>query len=330
MHTTELIDKVRELYKDCQNFRKIARDLKMDHSVVRYMVNNNYNRAKKKRGPKKKIDKRSNLRIKKEVRRLQGDSQKITANKIKINCDVDASVRTIQKALSVLGFGYGKVPKKLPLKPAHKTKRVELARDWIADNLINKNIVFSDEKRFSFDGPDNWFSWYDPMDPPSRIKRQLKGGGIMVWGMTLPSGKIRVRKLEGRVDSSVYTSLLKHHVKPYLNSELGEGNYFLQQDNCKVHVSKETKKYLNSAGIKTFEWPSMSPDMNIQENIWQMISSIVYDGKQFDSADDLWENVVNAVDQINNSRLDTIKKIYDGYNGRLLKVIENNGNEIPY
>ena len=57
-----------------------------------------------------------------------------------------------------------------------------------------------------------------------------------------------------------------------------------------------------------------------------MISSIVYDGKQFDSADVLWENIVNAVDQLNNSRLETVKKIYDGYNGRLLKVVENNGN----
>jgi hypothetical protein len=74
----------------------------------------------------------------------------------------------------------------------------------------------------------------------------------------------------------------------------------------------------------------MSPDMNIQENIWQMISSIVYDGKQFDSADVLWENTVNAVDQLNNSRQETVKKIYDGYIGRLLKVIENNGNEISY
>jgi hypothetical protein len=76
--------------------------------------------------------------------------------------------------------------------------------------------------------------------------------------MTLPSGKIWVRRLDGRVDSSAYTSLLKHHVKPYLKSELGEGNYFLQQDNCKVHVYKETKKSLNSAGIKTFEWPSIN------------------------------------------------------------------------
>ncbi len=87
---------------------------------------------------------------------------------------MDVTVRTIQRGLSELGFGYKKVPKKLPLTKYHKDKRVVLSQEYIAENIINQNLAYTDEKRFSFDGPDNWLSWYDPYDPP-RINRQQKG-----------------------------------------------------------------------------------------------------------------------------------------------------------
>ena len=143
--------------------------------------------------------------------------------------------------------------------------------------------MFSDEKRFCKDGPDSWRTWYDPFDPPVRIKRQMDGGSIMVWGMVLPNGQIHVELLRGRVDSDAYIKLLKYKVKPYLNKELGAGNFYLQQDNCSVHVSKKTTTYLTSAEIKTFKWPSLSPDLNLQEHVWKLMSDIVYDGKQFDT-----------------------------------------------
>ena len=81
-----------------------------------------------------------------------------------------------------------------------------------------------------------------------------------------------------------YISIIKYKVKPIINKSFDEGSYLLQQDNCKVHVSAQTLRYLKSAKIKTFEWPSMSPDLNIQENVWKMISDIVYDQTQYFSA----------------------------------------------
>ena len=126
--------------------------------------------------------------------------------------------------MSEMGFGYGKI-KKLPLTKQHKYRRVFLAKQWISENFINQNVIFSDEKRFSFDGPDSWFYWYDPIDPPSRIKRLMNGGGIMVWGMTFPNGEIHVEKLDGRVDSTKYISLIKYKVKPIINKSFDESSY---------------------------------------------------------------------------------------------------------
>lgn len=330
MYSKDLIEKVRELYNQNKNIRETSRILNINYSTVNYMIKNDYARVKIKPGPKKIIKNRLKTRIKRQAKIIKSKNQKVTANKIKNNCDIDASLRTVQRALSELGLTYNKIPKKLPLTKAHKQKRVECARKWIAENLISQNVVFSDEKRFKFDGPDNWCSWFDPFDPPIRVKRQMGGGGIMVWGMTLPNGEIYVEKLEGKVDSIKYISLLKYKVKPHLILKYPNNNFLFQQDNCKIHISKATTQYLKSAQINTFEWPSMSPDMNIQENIWQLISEIVYDQQQYNDNDLLWEAIKKAVNEINSNKKDMIKNIYTKYNSRLLKVIDNKGNEIPY
>jgi len=75
---------------------------------------------------------------------LKDENSKVTAARIKENCSIDASIRTVRRELARLGFGYGNVTKKLPLFKVQKTRRIELARKWINENLISKNIVFSD------------------------------------------------------------------------------------------------------------------------------------------------------------------------------------------
>ena len=166
MYSEDLRKKVRDIFKKAKNYRSVASKIDMQPSTVHYFVKNDYSRLKKKTGPRKKITSRQTTKIKLEVKRLQSKNQRVYARKIKEDCEVEASVRTIQRAMSQLGLTYKKTPQKLPLTTSHKIERVEFARKWIGDNVLSKNVVFSDEKRFSFDGPDNWFSWYDPFDPP--------------------------------------------------------------------------------------------------------------------------------------------------------------------
>lgn len=330
MHSIELINIVRNLYDTHKCYRKVSEILQIHHSSIIYMVNNDYYKPKRKRGPPPKITNREKTKIKKEVKRLNKENKKVTASKLKESCNLSVSLRTITRKLNELGFVSSSVPKKVPLNAKHKLHRVELARKWINDGFFSNNIIFSDEKRFCFDGPDSWRSWYDPFDPPIRIKRQMGGGGIMVWGMVLPDGEVYVELLEGRVNSDKYINLLKYKVKPYLNHRFGAENYYLQQDNCSVHVSKQTLNYMKSAKIKTFEWPSMSPDLNIMENVWKMLSDIVYDGNQFYKADAMWLSVKNAVDQINLTKRENIKSFFTRYGSRLLAIIDNKGNQLKY
>lgn len=146
MYSEDLRKKVRDLFSKDKNYRSVACKLDMQVSTVHYLVNNDYSRKKKKTGPRKKITSWQKSKIKLEVKRLQSLQKPVFASKIKNNCQLEANLRTVQRAMSQLGLAYKKIPQKLPLTDNHKKERVDFARKWIGDNVLSKNVVFSDEK----------------------------------------------------------------------------------------------------------------------------------------------------------------------------------------
>ena len=57
-------------------------------------------------------------------------------------------------------------------------------------------------------------------------------------------------------------------------------NFSFVQDNCTIHKTKEVENYLKSQKIRIIDWLSRSPDLNIIENVWKVMSDIVYDKGQ--------------------------------------------------
>ena len=47
---------------------------------------------------------------------------------------------------------YQNIPRKILLTKVHKERRVGFVKKWI-------RTIFSDEKRFTLDGPDNWMTY---------------------------------------------------------------------------------------------------------------------------------------------------------------------------
>ena len=93
-----------------------------------------------------------------------------------------------------LGFAYKFVNKQLPLTKAHKAARLRFAEKHLTVQTDWTKIVFSDEKKFQKDGPDNQGSLHD-LNPrakaaPHRLKRQNGGGGVMVLGAMASNEKI--------------------------------------------------------------------------------------------------------------------------------------------
>ena len=126
--------------------------------------------------------------------------------------------------------------------------------------MLTLRRLFTDEKRFKFDGPDEWCTWSRRGELVVQNKRQMGGGRVMVWGMIFANGNIWLEWLKGRQNCESYKQLLDKKALLMIRREMGN-DFFLQQDNCSIHVSKFMKEWMVKVNMTTLEWPARSPDL---------------------------------------------------------------------
>ena len=79
--------------------------------------------------------------------------------------------------------------------------------------------------------------------------------------------------------------------------------YSIVQDNCQVHKARIIQNYFEENRIKCITWPAKSPDLNVIENVWKMISDVDYNQCQPLNKIDLERRVNDAVLIINRTGL---------------------------
>ena len=297
MHSKEVVCLARKKREDGLSIRRIAMDLKLSKSTVEYMLKTNSER-KKERGWKRSICKRTEKRMKRTVTRLLTSGEKVTARKVKEKCELDVNVRTEQRTLHRIGLKYAKAKKKLTLTKKHKGARLECDKRWLTKHVDFKKVIFTDEKRFKFDGPDGWCIWLRRGGPVVLNKRQMGGGRVMVWGMIFANGNIWLEWLKARQNSESYKQLLDEKALPRIRREMGN-DFVLKQDNCSIHMSKLMKEWMAKVNMTTLEWPERSPDLNLIENIWEMLAQLVCDGPEIMKEPQQWEPILGANKKIN-------------------------------
>ena len=216
------------------------------------------------------------------------------------------------------------------LHPRHVTARYAWARHQLERGAgVWKWTIFSDEKRFSLDGPDMLASYWRDRRGGYRWqpRRQQGGGGLMVWGCFSYRGKGKLVVVENNMDAKRYTDVLEESLLPFLEELNPEGATF-QQDGASSHRAIHTKKWLYNNMVSTMIWPACSPDMNPIENLWSQLSRTVSQGgRQFDEFDDLREAIFHAWDII---PLERLQSLATSMPRRLVELVDKRGGPTKY
>ncbi|GBB95132.1 hypothetical protein RclHR1_24820003 [Rhizophagus clarus] len=182
---------------------------------------------------------------------------------------VTVSSRTIRRRLGESGGKFVKETFKPLLSEKHRANRLKWAKkhqkfDW-------KQVIFTDESTFQL-FQSNRKVWKFVGRP--KIFRTVKHPQkVHVWGCFSFSGFGKLICFERNLDALFMCSIYERGLLPSACELFGEDSidWILQEDNDPKHRSKICKKWKEENEVTVLPWPSMSPDQNPIENVWQLL-----------------------------------------------------------
>jgi len=310
------------------SYGKLSNKYGLKRSSIQYIIDN-YGKQHKKRGPKEKINKNDKRRMISVLSDSRVTNVKCSSKNILKDLNLSVSSRTVCRTLKVLQFNYKKLPHKFTLTCRMRQKRVEVVRQFINMGIRWNTVIFSDEKMFTLHGTDSFYSWIHKKQSPSRVKQIIRSPGVMVWAMVMPNGLLSYEIMKGKQKSANYVNLIKSKALPIIKLNRKD-DFLFQQDNCPIHVSKESMKFFNEARVALLDWPPYSPDLNIVENIWAMLSNDIYIQGSMKNLNELCSRIYDSVSRFNETRAADVLKLYNSMPSRLCSVLEMHGQRINY
>ena len=116
-----------------------------------------------------------------------------------------------------------------------RQRRVEAVRQFIKSRVRWDKVIFSDEKYFTVNGSDTFYSWLRKNQSPRRVKQIVRSPGLMVWAMIMPNGLLSYEIMKGRQNSEKYMDLIKTKALPIIKVN-NKVDYIFQHDNCRIHI----------------------------------------------------------------------------------------------
>ena len=298
--------------KEGMTYTEIGRLLGVSRYAAASLCRYKQKTSKKKRGPRSVLSYRCRWKINKIIQEKNNANEKVNSTILKTEGELTCSTRTVRRYLTSRDMKYAKASMEIKLTKKDMIFRMNVISGWIESNINWQNVVFSDEKCFSLDGPNNWMSYVRQSTKLVRQRRHSRGGSVMVWLYCMSNGLLSFRIINGSLKSEDYKELLSESLVRIAKLNFGP-NFLVQQDNAPVHRSKLIQKFAIEHNINIIQWPPRSPDLNIVENIWKMLSDHIYIGHQFRNIKELCVTISNTIQYFNETRRADITSLYDNF-----------------
>ena len=157
-----------------------------------------------------------------------------------------------------------------------------------AQSVRCRSTIFTDEKRFCFDGSDGTACFWGNRRPPKNtFHKFVRGGGsVIVWGKISWKGKTSLVIVTGNLNAEEDVCLLETFSLPFTCESYSNG-FIFRQDNPPAHSASHTMYFYVIEAIKLLLMSARSPDLNVIENEWSELSRRLYSkGLQFDTIED--------------------------------------------
>ena len=224
------------------SIRAIAGEINRGKSCVGAYIKSSSNATSRKRPGKGKI---LSIRSRRAVVRIAGRGN-MTARNVLAETKAPVSLRTMQRILQQEShLVFGPLLSRPKLTAVHIRTRLRWARAYhFKTPEFWRKTVWTDEKRFSLDGPDGHACYWADKRLPRGIfaTRQKGGGGVMVWAGISWEGKTELVVVNGTLNAEEYVKMLESHFLPFRDEYYPDGCIF-QQDNAPAHTAKHTKDF---------------------------------------------------------------------------------------
>lgn len=269
------------------------------------------------------------------VRKILND-RRLSIGKLKEELSTELKInicsKTLRRRLKEAGLT-SRIAKRKPLiSSVNQKKRYQWAKKYSSWTLNQwKAVLWSDETRINQFGSDGIIrTWQKKGDKliPQCTRSTVKHGGscISVWGSISGNGMGNFQFIDGIMTKEVYNNILVMNL-PHSASTAGiNGRFVFQQDNDPKHTAAINKKWLVDNNIKTLEWPSQSPDLNIIEHLWANIKVRV--GKR--KPRNVQEMKLFFKEEWDNTPKEFLKKLLESIPKRIAAVIRSRGAHTKY
>jgi DDE superfamily endonuclease/Tc3 transposase len=329
---THLTDKekggIAALFDKQTSKKEIARSIKRSPKAVRNYLKNPNSVSCTKRTGRPPILSPRDIRRAFHLACVDG----LTAGKISSLLSVPCNRSTVTRALHATeNASYIKRKSAPYLVERHKVARLAFAQDRVREKCNWDNVLFSDEKKFNFDGPDGCqYYWADKRIEPQTYSKRVGGGGsVMVWGGMCRYGTTKLCFLEGKQNSFAYSNTLESTLIPFIEKMREHDpskKLIFQQDGASIHTSAHSKGWLARQDIEPMPWPAKSPDLSPIENLWgDLVRSVYANGRQYTAKADLKQAITIAWREVTSKRLE---KLIDSMPGRIFDVGKQKGGAI--